>query len=97
MIFAAAHRTNADRVIRERIRRANPGQLTVVSSDHEVQNAAYAARMIVLTSQAFADKMIDTMVQAQAPQEEVAPDVKLSKSEVDEWMHLFGQDADCAD
>ena len=93
VIFAAAHRTNADRVIRERVRKGNPGQYTVVSSDHEVQNAAYATRMAVLTSQAFADKMLDTMTQ-QPPATEVAPEVSLSKAEVDEWLHVFGQSVD---
>lgn len=95
VIFAAAHRTNADRVIRARLRKGHPGQFTVVSSDHEVQNAAYAARMLVLTSQAFADKMFDAMVQA-SPSPEVAPDVNLSKAEVDEWLDLFGKDVDDA-
>jgi predicted RNA-binding protein with PIN domain len=93
VIFAAAHRTNADRVIRERVRNArDPGQYTVVSSDHEVQNAAYQRRMTVLTSELFVDKMSEAM--AQAVEDERSKDVKLSASEVDEWLRLFGIDED---
>lgn len=88
VIFAAARRTNADRVLRQRIRNhPSPGEVTVVSSDHEVRNAALARRMRVLTSEAFAGQMISTM--AAAPNDD-ADDVLLSDDEVDDWLQFFG-------
>ncbi len=96
VIFAAAYRTNADRVIRERIRKtANPGAVTVVSSDHEVRDAALACQIRVLTSGEFADLMVRTMNRREEkPLQDQAADVHLSPAEVDEWLRLFGEPGD---
>ncbi|MBN1963194.1 MAG: NYN domain-containing protein [Anaerolineae bacterium] len=89
VIFAAAFRTNADRVLRERIRKhPSPGEVTVVSSDHEVRAEAVTRRMRVLTSEAFAGQMISTMAATPSTND----DVLLSDDEVSEWMRLFGLD-----
>lgn len=92
VIFAAAYRTNADRVIRERIRQAaNPDAVTVVSSDHEVRDAALARRMRVLTSDEFAEVMARTMSRhSEQPRRDQTADVHLSPAEIDEWLRLFG-------
>jgi predicted RNA-binding protein with PIN domain len=89
VIFAAAYRTSADRVIRERIREArDPGALTVVSSDHEVRAAALQRNMRVLTSEAFADLMHEAMT----PEgDDETDDVHLSEAEVNDWLRFFGE------
>jgi predicted RNA-binding protein with PIN domain len=91
VIFAAAHHTNADRILRERIRNAlDPGQYTLVSSDSEVQQAAHIRRMRVLTSAQFAGQIAEAM--ARAAEDARSGDVHLSEAEVAEWMALFGKD-----
>lgn len=87
VIFAAAHRTDADRLIIGRIRRASsPGELTVVSSDQAVREAAVARHIRVLSSAQFAAQMAEA---AQAAEMDRAEDVRLSVEEVEAWMKLF--------
>lgn len=91
--FAPAHRMSADAVIKKRVRtNRDPAQLVVVSSDHEVQNAALARKASVMTSQQFVDYMAETL--ASAAEAARSEDVQLSASEVDEWLHIFGADQD---
>ncbi len=88
VIFAAAHRTDADRLIVGRIRRASsPGELTVVSSDQAVRAAAQARGMRVLSSAQFAARMAEAA--AQVAGADRADDVRLSPEEVAAWMELF--------
>ncbi len=64
---------------------------TVVSSDHQVQNAALWARAGVLSSEAFAASLspgVGNRDQAQADSREGAMDPQ----ELNEWLDLFGAD-----
>jgi predicted RNA-binding protein with PIN domain len=90
VVFASAH-SNADKVMIERIGRAeNPRMMTVVSSDNDVLAAALRRRMQTLKSAAFAQ-----MLEAPPPKPklgpDLAPDVRLSEREVEEWMALFAE------
>ncbi len=89
-IFAGSH-TIADRVLRERIRELKqPGDWIVVSSDHEVQQAAQQRRMNVWSAAEFARRI------GPPPKRELEPppakDSGLTQSEVDEWLRLFKQE-----
>ncbi len=92
-VFAAAARTNADRVLRERIREASdPGQVMVVSSDREVQAEAEARRMRVLSSEAFAVQLVRRpSATPRQKQYEDEWNVHLSPQEIEDWLRLFGQ------
>ncbi len=86
-IFAGSH-TIADRILMERIRELKKsGDWVVVSSDREVQQAAYQRKMTVWGSAEFARRM------GGAPQREAEPpepkDSGLTKTEVDEWLQVF--------
>lgn len=91
VVFAGSH-TNADRILRERLKNEKqPGQLTLVTNDHEVISAAKARKVIVARSTDFAQQL--TAV-AEPPSRRNAPppaERTLSDKEVDEWMKLFGQ------
>ena len=83
VIFAPAGRA-ADRILRERIRRArDPRGLTVVTSDRQVIAAAQARGTRVIRSEEFAGQL-------SAPPKHASRDnVHLSADEVDEWLELF--------
>jgi predicted RNA-binding protein with PIN domain len=86
VVFADSH-TNADRVIRERIREAkSPDAIKVVSSDGEIRHAAEARRAQVITSQEFA-QMLEKPTPRQS--QRGRDNVSLSNGEVQEWMRLF--------
>lgn len=92
VVFAGSH-TNADRILRERIaREKQPGQLTVVSSDHEVISAARARRITVTRSTDFAVQL--QMAAPRPVRRKTAPadEPKISDAELKDWMRLFGQD-----
>lgn len=93
-VFAGSH-TNADRILRERIgSEKQPGQVIVVSNDHEVIAAAKTRKMAVTRSSDFA---VQLKMAAPRPARRNAPpasEPRLSDAEVDEWLHLFGQDDD---
>ena len=63
---------------------------TVVSSDHMVQNGARHARAKVIPSEEFARTLLDTINETHTSTKQ--DDVNLSADEVDEWLHLFGDD-----
>jgi hypothetical protein len=86
-IFAGSH-TIADRILIERIRElARPADWSVVSSDHEVREAAQRRKMKVRSSQEFAGLVLAS------PQtsDSLATEDALSETEVDEWLKVFGQ------
>lgn len=58
----------------------------VVSSDHEVQNAAQTHRAEFISSDLFAKKIRETMNVVPKPD---TYDKKLSALEVDEWLKIF--------
>jgi predicted RNA-binding protein with PIN domain len=87
-VLFASHNTNADKVIKERIRKhSSPRSLILVSSDHEVQDAARARHAEVMTSQEFVELMFQKM--AQDVTDDSGSDVKLSADEVQYWQQLF--------
>ncbi|MCD6555118.1 MAG: NYN domain-containing protein [Anaerolineae bacterium] len=87
VIFASPGRT-ADRIIVERIRRdRNPRGLVVVSSDHEVMAAAEERGARVMSAESFA-----ATLSAPPPAAGDRADVKLSPTEVEEWLSIFGAD-----
>jgi predicted RNA-binding protein with PIN domain len=94
VIFASAH-SNADNVMKERIKRArDPGQWVVVSNDRVVLDAARARRMSTLTSAEFAPQLRATPSPKSPKPAEVedqgeAADVHLSPAEVEAWLKLF--------
>jgi len=84
VIFAARHHTIADRIIRERLRALpDAANWTVISSDHEVLDAARSTGAKTMTAQEFAD-MIEHPPQA----DKEKPDA-ISAAEVEAWLQIF--------
>lgn len=91
VVFAAREHTIADRIIMERLRRLRDApNWTVVSSDHEVLDAARRAGARVLTSQEFAVRLAPAPRAPHEKPERVAP------AEVTEWLRVFGDAAEPA-
>lgn len=89
--FAAAERSNADNVLRSFLERADAAKTTLVSSDQELIDLARQQKITVMTAPEF----IAFMKSSPKPQPEVKKNnPKLSKSEVDEWLEIFGGDKD---
>lgn len=87
-VVFASHRSSADRVMLERLRKIpDPLNWTVVSSDNEVLTAARARRMQILRSEEFA-ALLEAAPPAK-PDPGEANDVQLSPQEVEEWLNLF--------
>lgn len=85
VVFAARGYTNADNIIRERLQRLlDAGNWTVVSSDHEVLDAAARVGARAMTSQDFAEAL-------SAPPDKQAPEKpeKISADEVAYWLDVF--------
>jgi hypothetical protein len=83
---------SADSAMRARLK--NMGRSaknwTVVSSDHEVLNAAHTAQANSLTSDEFARSLKNARASAPKANEDKIP----SKREVDDWLQLFGNNED---
>lgn len=93
VIFASASRTNADNIIRERIHNIRDIKgWTVVSSDNEVLDSARMVGMRGMKCVDFAD--ILTRPPAEKLHKGANPNVMVSPQEVEEWLELFGVDAD---
>lgn len=88
-VFVRQGRT-ADDAIRQRLEqlKGRASEFIVVSSDHQVQNAARVARADVIPSPAFARQM-KTIQQdaANRTAEKQPPD--LTDAEIDEWLQIF--------
>ena len=62
---------------------------TVVSSDHQVQAAARAARAQSISSEAFAREVVAAL--RETPSEtEAGSEAEISPEELDDWLALFG-------
>lgn len=88
VVFASG-RSSADRVMIERIGKIpDPRNWVVVSSDHDVQATARRRRMASMTSAEF----VALLQRPPEPKVDAgeAADVQLSKTELDEWLDLFG-------
>ena len=94
VVFAGSH-TNADRILRERLRNdPQPGQLTLVTNDREVISAARTRKITIVRSTDFARQLTTA---AEPPARRHAPppaERSLSEQEVEEWMQLFGEDGE---
>jgi len=79
--------TTADDAIRNRLKKMGKTakNWTVVSSDHQVQAEARAARADVLSSESFTAML----KQARDSAPKLANDRKLSQQEVNDWLKLF--------
>jgi predicted RNA-binding protein with PIN domain len=84
----------ADHAIRGKLKRLGreARNWTVVSSDHEVQSAARAARATVVSSDDFARRLLQTL--AGSPVEGENPERPLSEEELDDWLTLFGEEGE---
>ena len=89
MIFASAQHTNADNVIKRRIGRiSDPGNWTLVSSDHEILNFARSHRMKLMSSAQFSQELGRAVAVEETRGEEVNPAV--TQTEIDELLDAFG-------
>ena len=89
VVFAAAHHTSADDLIKRRISRTSDAPTwTVVSSDHAVLNHARSQRMKQMSSAQFAQLLGQTSSVEETRGEEIHPTV--SAEEVDEFYAAFG-------
>ena len=85
VVFAARSHTNADNVIKERLRHLpDASNWTVVSSDHEVLNAAQRAGARTLKAQAFVKRL------GRKPRLKLSKPKTVSDEEVAEWLDVFG-------
>jgi uncharacterized protein len=90
-VVFASQRSTADRVMMERIRKMpDTKDWVVVTSDHDVAQTARLRRMQTMASADFA-YLMESRAKPVVDAGE-ASDVRLSESEVDEWMKLFGED-----
>jgi hypothetical protein len=82
----------ADKAIQDKLRRlgGEARNWTVVSSDHQVQAAAKAARATSVSSELFSRQMRDLLENPLTNSE--SSDKGLSNEEVDDWMKIFGID-----
>jgi uncharacterized protein len=83
----------ADQAISDKLKRLGKQarNFTVVSSDHQVQNAAHEVRAGVLSSEAFAALLRAGAGESRQGQENRL-EVALDPQEVKEWLDLFGAD-----
>lgn len=89
VIFASASHTNADNVIRQRIRKlSDVYNWTVISSDNEVLDFARLHKVNTKTSAEFAgDLLRKPRIQDSRGE---STHVQVSKDEVNEWLDIFG-------
>lgn len=87
--FVPAHET-ADQAIQRHLKRLGKAAAnwTVVSSDHEVQNAARQAHARVIEAHAFARQVLDS----DSPGETVGDTTRVE--DIDEWLRLFEEGED---
>jgi predicted RNA-binding protein with PIN domain len=85
VVFAARGYTDADSIIHERLQRLpDPGNWTVVSSDHEVLDAAARVGARAMTSQDFAEALNAPPAEQRAEKPQ-----KISADDVAYWLDVF--------
>ncbi|MEL6307433.1 MAG: NYN domain-containing protein [Chloroflexota bacterium] len=93
VVFSSAIASDADTIIRQRIRKIRDIKgWTVVSSDNEILTEAKHVGMRGIRCAEFAD--ILERPQRTKPHKGVNPNVMVSNNEVEEWLELFGVSAD---
>lgn len=91
VIFASAHRSDADRVMIERIERIrDTRRWIVVSSDQAVLSTARSRRIKTMTAHEFVSLLQRPSPLPAQPDVDTAPDVHVTGEALDEWMRLFG-------
>jgi predicted RNA-binding protein with PIN domain len=82
---------SADALIRVHLQRLGRSarNWTVVSSDHQVQASARAARAQFVSSEVFARDMLVALREA-PPEPDAEGEVDMSSEELDDWLALFG-------
>lgn len=90
VIFASAFHTNADNIIKQRIKKIpDANNWTIISSDNEVLDFARQYKMNTLTSADFAEQM---RIQPRTEDSRgEATHVHVTPDEVDEWLDIFGE------
>lgn len=89
VIFASAFHTNADNILRQRIRKIPDAQnWTIISSDNEVLDFARRHKMRAKTSSEFVQQL-QRKPRIQDTRGE-STHVQVSKDEIDEWLDIFG-------
>ncbi len=79
----------ADDKIKDIIGRTeNRSWLVIISSDHEILNFARVCACTTHTSKHFANLLFETETAGEEKEH-----VTLSKSEVDQWLRMFGEDS----
>ena len=63
---------------------------SVVSSDREVQSAARAARATVISTQSFAQQLLQTVESANTSTD-TGEDPTMSPDELEDWLKIFGE------
>ncbi len=92
VLFAAGY-ADADTLIEELVRsHSAPRQLTVVSSDHRIQQAARRRRAHAVDSDAWYADLVASRQPARGEVAETSgrPPVPLLKEEVENWLRQFG-------
>lgn len=88
-VIFASHKSNADKVMIDRIYKENrPKDWIVVSSDNAVLETARRKQMQVMKSSEFA-VILQRPPPPQKPGPDEAVDVKLTEAELEEWLQLF--------
>ena len=89
VIFASAFHTNADNLLKQRIKKIPDARnWTVVSSDHDVLNFARSHKMQAKTSTEFVQHL-QSKPRIQDSRGE-STHVQVPQDEVDEWLDIFG-------
>jgi len=92
VIFASELRSNADEVIKQRIRKTRDAKnWTVVTSDNEVLQVATSHKMRGMRCAEFA-RLMKEIKQKQATSVATSSNPIVSESDVDEWLAIFGDD-----
>ncbi|MFH2104017.1 MAG: NYN domain-containing protein [Chloroflexota bacterium] len=83
--------SSADVAIKNRLRSIGreARNWTVVSSDHDIQQAARGVQASVISSAEFARQVLQTQKPGQDPNQNDAP---LTAAEVEDWLDLFSGD-----
>lgn len=92
VLFAAGY-ADADTLLEELIRRhSSPRQLTVVSSDHQVQRAARRRKAGTVDSDTWYERLVAARrsPRSEAAQADPRPPVPLLKEDVNYWLRQFG-------
>lgn len=89
VIFASFHQSNADRILRERIRAIDDIQgWTLVSSDNEVREEAILRGIKALNCHEFIEILFPP--KEAKPHAGINPNVVVPKEEVEDWLGQFG-------